>query len=110
LKVENLSVTLGDTSGEASLHWDPIAKVKGYKIQMMEEATAPSPVPVPIPIPVPVPAPSDANWKSATPDVSTKSKMTATGLTPGKQTWFRVAAFNSAGTGAWSNPVGRIIS
>lgn len=98
-KVENLSVTLGDVSGEASLHWDPIAKVKGYKIQMMEGEAAPAAAP-----------PSKSSWKPATPDISTKSEITATGLTPGVFTSFQVAAFNSAGTGPWSNPVGRIIS
>ena len=98
-KVENLSVTLGDVSAEADLSWDPLAKVNGYKIQFMEGEVAPAATP-----------PSKSSWKPATPDVSTKSKVTATGLTPGVFTSFQVAAFNAAGTGAWSNPVGRIIS
>ena len=102
-KVENLSVTTTETSGNADLHWDSVAKVNGYKIQFLESEAAPAALAAP-------PPPSESGWKPATPDFSTKSKITATGLTAGKFISFRVAAVNSAGTGAWSNPVGRIIS
>ena len=102
-KVENLSVTTTETSGDADLSWDGLKKVNGYKIQFMESEAAPAALAAP-------PPPSESGWKSATPDISTKSKVTVTGLTAGKFTSFRVAAFNAAGTGAWSNPVGRIIS
>jgi len=102
-KVENLSVTTAETSGQADLQWDTLLKVKGYKIQFMESEIAPAALAAP-------PPPSESGWKPATPDISTRSKVTATGLTPGKFTSFRIAAFNAAGTGPWSNPVGRIIS
>jgi len=92
-KVANLSVSDGDNPATADLHWNSIKKVNGYKIQTTEgDPTV------------------ETNWKSATPDISTKSSVTATGLTSGKQTWFRVCAFNAAGQGAWSDPVGKIIS
>ncbi len=102
-KVENLSVTLGDVSGDADLHGDPIAKAMGYKIQFMECGAAPAALAAP-------PPPAESGWKPFTPDISTKSKVAATGLTAGKFPSFRIAAFNAAGTGPWSNPVGRIIS
>jgi|SRR3990172_307303 len=102
-KVENLSVTLGDVSGDADLQWDPIAKVKCYKIQFAEIEGYPANAAAES-------LKEQANWKPFTPNISTKSKVAATGLTPGKFILFRVAAFNAAGTGAWSNPVGRIIS
>lgn len=103
-KVEGLSVTNNEVSGTADLQWEPLTKVNGYKIQFMESESAPAA------LAAPPPPPSESIWKPATPDVSTKSKITVTGLSAGKFTSFRLAAFNSAGTGAWSNPVGRIIS
>ena len=92
-KVHNLSVTTGDVSGHADLHWDKTLHSKGYKIRMTEGDPS-----------------VEANWKPASPDVSTKSSSTQSNLNSGKLTYFQVAAFNASGQGAWSDAVGKIIS
>lgn len=91
-KIENLSVTFSEQSGEADLHWDRVANAKSYKIQITEGDPL-----------------VDSNWKFATPDSCTKSQVTVTELASGKAIWFRVAGFNASGQGVWCNPVNRVI-
>ena len=94
VQIESLSVTIGDFSGVADLSWDGQKNLAGYKIQMIDvEPTTPGAV-----------------WMPATPDFATKSKVSVTGLTPAKRYWFRVIAVNTAGAGAPSDPVSKVIS
>lgn len=91
-KIENLTVSFSEQSGDVDLHWDRVANAKSYKIQITEgDPTV------------------ESNWKFATPDSCTKSQVTVTELASGKAIWFRVAGFNASGQGVWCNPVNRVI-
>lgn len=87
-KVTGLSATQGDAMGEGDLIWDPQTGVIGYKIQI--NSTDPL---------------NAQAWGQATPDTSTSSKETITGLTTGTRYWVRVKAFVTAGDGPPSDPV-----
>jgi hypothetical protein len=80
---DNLHAAAGDMSGTVDLNWEPVHGAASYMIQ---QATQGDPM----------------DWGGA--NVATKSSATISGLTPGEQIWFRVAAIGSAGQGPWSNP------
>ncbi len=88
-QVANLSVTAGDNAGELDLHWDPAQGAKSYEVHM-------SPDPV-----------TSSSWNSK-PSV-TKSKTTVTDMSSGTRAWARVRAVNSAGQGAWSSPISKVV-
>lgn len=88
-QVANLSVTAGDSSGELDLQWDPASSAKSYEVHV-------SPDPV-----------TNASWNSQ-PSV-TKSKTVVNGMASGTRVWTRVRAINSAGQGAWSSPISKIV-
>ena len=87
--VQNVSVTAGDNAGELDLQWDPANGAKSYEVQ-----TSPDPF-------------TDASWV-ARPSV-TKSKTVILGLTSGAKMWARVRGVGPGGTGAWSEPVVKIV-
>ena len=88
-QVANVSVTAGDSSGELDLQWDPSQNAKSYEVHV-------SPDPV-----------TNASWNSQ-PSV-TKSKTVVNGMASGTRVWTRVRAVNSAGQGAWSSPISKIV-
>jgi hypothetical protein len=79
-----LSATRGDHEGEIDCSWDTVAGARSYVIEK-------SPDP-----------PTATSWAHAS--VSTKSRSTIGGLTPGTRYWFRVAAVGTAGQSGWSDP------
>jgi hypothetical protein len=83
-----LAATAGDHDGEIDLSWDTVAGAKSYVIEK-------SPDP-----------PTPTSWAHA--GVSTKSKMTISGLTSGTRSWFRVAAVGPSGQSGWSDPATKI--
>jgi hypothetical protein len=87
--VSNLSLTAGDNAGELDLHWDPAQGAKSYEVHI-------SPDPV-----------TNTSWNSK-PSV-TKSKTTVADMASGTRVWTRVRAINSAGQGAWSSPISKVV-
>lgn len=47
-------------------------------------------------------------WVSVPNGLTTKSRLSVTGLKNGARFWFRAAALGAAGRGAWSNPVAKV--
>ena len=85
----NFSIMEGANPGMVELKWKT---VKGSNSYIIERSIDP---------------PTATSWSAAS--VSTKSKFLLGGLASGEKLWFRVAAVNSAGTGAWSTPIMKII-
>jgi hypothetical protein len=83
-----LDATTGDHEGEIDLSWDTVSGARSYVIEK-------SPDP-----------PTGTSWAHAA--VSTKSRSTLSGLTPGTRYWFRVAAVGTSGQSGWSDPATRI--
>jgi hypothetical protein len=81
-------ITAGDADGEIDLNWEPVDGAKSYQI---EQSLDP---------------PTATSWSHA--GVSTKSKITISGLTSGTRYWFRAAAVAPSGQGGWSNPATKI--
>jgi hypothetical protein len=88
-QVANLSITAGDNAGEVDMHWDPAQGAKSYEVHMSADPITTS------------------SWNSK-PSV-TKSKTTVTDLASGTRVWGRVRAVNSAGQGAWSSPISKVV-
>ncbi|HEV7474506.1 MAG TPA: fibronectin type III domain-containing protein [Pyrinomonadaceae bacterium] len=83
-----LNATAGDHEGEIDLSWDTVAGSRSYVLERSPDpATA-------------------SSWVHA--GVSTKSRTTIKGLTPGTRYWFRVASVGTAGQSGWSDPATRI--
>ncbi|MFM8469931.1 MAG: fibronectin type III domain-containing protein [Limisphaerales bacterium] len=78
----NISATEGDHDGEIDAHWN---RVKGAKSYVTQRTTTPT---------------DAASWGN--PVISTKSKVSLTGLVTGTKYYLRVAAIGAAGQGAWS--------
>lgn len=83
-----LAATAGDHDGAIDLSWEPVADAKSYV-----EEKSPDP-------------PTPTSWLHA--GVSTKSKMTISGLTSGTRYWFRVAAVGTSGQSGWGDPATKI--
>ncbi len=83
-KVEDLSATGGDLTGECDLNHKPVKNKKSYIVQV-------SPDPI-----------TSTSWTQV--GLPTKSTFTVTGLNSGDKYWFRVAAVGSLGAGPWSDP------
>lgn len=86
---QGLSATASDSDGAMDLSWDPVSEAASYAIEK-------SPDP-----------PTASSWTHA--GVSTRSTFTVTGLQSGARLWFRVAAVNAAGQGAWSDPATKTV-
>jgi hypothetical protein len=71
------------------LSWDSLPKARTYIVQMTADIEA-------------------GHWEQVL--ICTKSSCTIKNLTGGTKYWFRVAGHNSAGTGAFSNPIQRMAS
>jgi hypothetical protein len=83
-----LSATAGDHEGEIDLAWDTVAGARSYVIEKSADP------------------PTTTSWAQGV--VSTKSRATINGLTPGTRYWFRVAAVGTGGQSGWSDPATRI--
>ena len=77
-------VKLNGTPGHSKLTWEPLPEADGYLVQGSPDLS------------------SEENWVAA--GLTTKASMAANGASPGQHYWYRVAAFNSAGLGPWSEP------
>ena len=84
----NISATEGDLDGEIDAHWN---RVKGAKSYVVQRTTTPT---------------DAASWGN--PAISTKSKITLTGLVTGTKYYLRVAAIGAAGQGAWSELASKV--
>ncbi|MCB1232333.1 MAG: fibronectin type III domain-containing protein [Verrucomicrobiae bacterium] len=87
--VTGLESSPGDDSGEVDLTWDPVRGASSYEIQ-----TSPDPI-------------TADSWGHG--GISTKSKLTLTGLPTGDRCWFRVRAIGANGNGAWSDPATKVV-
>jgi hypothetical protein len=86
---QNFTVLEGANPGMVELKWKT---VRGSSSYIIERSTDP---------------PTSSSWTSGA--VSTKAKYLMGGLESGTKFWFRVAAVNSAGIGAWSTPILKIV-
>jgi Fibronectin type III domain len=77
---ENLRVSLTGVSGEMYLRFDRVTNAANYSIQTAQS--------------------SDGPWQDQT--LSTSTRVTLRGLTPGKVYWVRAQANGSAGPSGWS--------
>jgi hypothetical protein len=87
LAPENLRASFGDMAGEIDLIWDRVRGARSYIIDCREVIAG-------------------AAWTQA--KRSTKSRVTVTGLTPGKTYEFRVYAVGSAGDGPFSETASKM--
>jgi hypothetical protein len=86
-QVMSLNVLLNGSPGHSKLIWEPVAGAEGYLVQ-----GSPDPI-------------TPLSWTQSI--VSTKTTFLGNGATAGQKYWFRVAAFNAAGQGPWSEPASR---
>lgn len=85
--VEGVIVRLNGTPGHSKLSWNSQAGAEGYLVQ-----GSPDPI-------------TSTSWTNST--IVTKTIFSANGATAGQKYWYRVAAFNGAEQGAWSEPAAR---
>lgn len=85
---QHLSVTLSDMENEMDLMWDPVDGASSYNIFMSTDGEDPT------------------KWNFV--KSSTGSMTKITGLTTGQRYWFRVAALNTNGQGAYSETVSKV--
>lgn len=85
--VLSLNVFLNSEPGHSKLTWQPTAGAEGYLVQGSPDPITPT------------------SWTQSI--VSTKATFQANGAVAGQKYWYRVAAFNAAGQGAWSTPAQR---
>lgn len=83
-KVENLSLSHGDSPGEVDAQWNTVKKRKNYTIQV-----TPDPI-------------GASAW--ITRGNPTKSSLTINGLTSGQKIWVQVCANGTSGSGPFSDP------
>jgi hypothetical protein len=86
-QVMSLNVMLNGAPGHSKLTWDAVFGADGYLVQ-----GSPDPI-------------TPLSWTQSI--VSTKTTFLGNGATAGQKYWFRVAAFNAAGQGPWSEPASR---
>lgn len=86
-QVMSLNVLLNGTPGHSKLSWQIVPVAEGYLVQ-----GSPDPI-------------TATSWAQSI--VSTKANFSANGATAGQKYWYRVAAFNAAGLGPWSEPASR---
>ena len=79
---QNLRLSLSGTSGELLLRFDRVNNAANYSVQLAESAAGP--------------------WEDQ--DLSTSTRVTIDGLTPGKVYWARACANGSAGASEWGGP------
>jgi hypothetical protein len=77
-------------SGSINLSWKKVRGAKSYLIERALDSNQP------------------LEWAVAT--MSTKTKVLVNTMTSGLRYWFRVAAVGSAGPGAWSEPISKIVT
>lgn len=83
-----LEATAGDYDGQINLRWNKVSKAKSYVVERSLDPPTPT------------------SWTQAV--VVTKAQASITGLTSGTKYWFRVAAVNTTGQSAWSDPATKI--
>lgn len=86
---QNFTVLEGANPGMVELKWKTVHGSSSYIIERS------------------IDPPTSSSWTSGA--VSTKAKFLMGNLQSGTKFWFRVAAVNSAGIGAWSSPILKII-
>ena len=86
-QVMSLNVLLNGSPGHSKLNWEAASGADGYLVQ-----GSPDPI-------------TATSWTQSI--VSTRTTFVANGATAGQKYWFRVAAFNAAGQGPWSEPSSR---
>lgn len=85
--VTGLTVQLTDMPGHSKVSWNESAGAEGYLLQGSPDPTDPT------------------SWTM--PVVKMKTKTDANGASPGQKYWYRLAPFNAAGQGPWTEPVCR---
>lgn len=85
--VTGITVALNDQPGHSKISWNDVAGADGFLVQGSPDPITPT------------------SW--TTPVICKKTKLDANGASPGEKYWYRLAAFNSAGQGPWSEPVQR---
>ncbi|MCF8277926.1 MAG: fibronectin type III domain-containing protein [Flavobacteriales bacterium] len=105
--VNNPDATVGKNAGEVLVTWDGLAGSKGYVVEMKLPANA---IPQAIPdggnTDVMLPSAAASEWVRI--DTVTKSRLVVQGLETGQVYSFRIAAFNAAGQGAYSQTVSSV--
>lgn len=81
-QVLSLNVFLNSEPGHSKLSWKPVDGAEGYLVQGSPEPITPT------------------SWTQSI--VSTRTMCESNGAVAGQKYWYRVAAFNAAGQGAWS--------
>ncbi len=85
--VTGVTVALNGQPGHSKVTWNPVAGADGYLVQ-----GSPDPF-------------TAASW--LWPEIALKPPCECNGAAPGQKYWYRVAAFNAGGQGAWSSPTER---
>ena len=107
ISVENPNATVGKNDGEIQLTWDGNKHATGYVVEMkLPSSKIPQPIPDGGNTDVMATTSSTVEWIRI--DTVTKSRLTVQGLTTGQVYSFRIAAFNAAGQGAYSQTVSSV--
>jgi hypothetical protein len=80
--VTGVTVRLNGSPGYSKISWKAVAGAEGYLVQGSPDPITPT------------------SWEQ--PFISKKTKCEGNGASPGQKYWYRIAAFNSAGQGPWS--------
>jgi hypothetical protein len=88
-KVDKVTVSQGNRSGRVIIKWKAAKHRLGYKFQMSNNAD------------------EESSWVDV--DMTTKPHAEVEGLDAGKKYWFRVCAYNTAGSSAWSEATGFMV-
>ena len=86
-QVLSVNVFVNSTPGHSRVTWGGVERADGFVVQGSPDPITPT------------------SWTQS--GVSTKTAYNANGAAPGQKYWYRVAAFNAAGQGAWSVPAER---
>ncbi len=108
--VNNPKANVGKNPGEVLVTWEGMSGATGYVVEMI----LPEGI-IPVPSVDPIPSGADTEVITKNPvtewvriDTVTKNRLLVAGLVTGKVYSFRIAAFNAAGQGAYSQVVSSV--